>query len=113
MKRQKSKVTLAALDLAENQYEEKKEVLSNSAAMRILTLYQGLKSGENMLEVFEKDSEKSFEKNKNLLAVAKELVKEFNKLEITTEKNSMFDLYLRTFIGRYKELYQTNKRNEG
>ena len=112
LKRQKSEVTLAALYLAENQYKEKKEVLSNSAAMRILTLYQGLKSSEDILTTFKKTSEKSFEKNMNLLEVAKELVKEFNKLEITTEKNSMFDLYLRTFIGRYKELYQTNKRNE-
>lgn len=112
LKRQEKMIVISALTIAEKLYNKYADGLSNSAAMRILNLYQSIKQTENILQKFYDESAKSFEKNNNLKKLAEEICNSFKALNIEHQAEKMFDLYLRTFIGRYKEIYQTEKKSE-
>lgn len=111
-KRQEKRIVVSALNAAKILHSRFAGILSNSSAMRIMNLYQGLKQSDNMLEQFAKESAKSFEKNNNLKKLAEEICRSFELLNIEKQADRMFELYLRTFIGRYKELYQTVRKSE-
>ena len=104
-------VTLEALKAANRLHSD---TLSGSAAMRILTLYQGLREGGRPLtpDLFDAEAEK-FKKNRELTRLAKAVTARFREAAFD---DAYFELYLRTFIGRYKEIGQTKRagaRSEG
>lgn len=116
-KRLHDAVVLEALNDSKKSYDKFSKDLSNSSAMRILSLYQALKYADKMEEHFKATYTNSFEKNRTLLSVSEEICKNFDALKINhsltdEDENEWFGLYLRTFIGRYKELYQNEKRME-
>lgn len=116
-KRLHDAVVLEALNDSKKSYDKFSKDLSNSSAMRILSLYQALKYADKMEEHFKATYTNSFEKYRTLLSVSEEICKNFDALKINhsltdEDENEWFGLYLRTFIGRYKELYQNEKRRE-
>ena len=112
LKRQEKAIVIAALELAEKAHNKYAAGLSNSAAMRILNLYQSIRQSENILQSFSMEAAKSFEKNNNLKKLAEEICTGFKALNVENRADKMFEMYLRIFIGRYKELYQTEKKSE-
>lgn len=111
LKCQKKTIVIAALTFAEKAHNKFADSLSNSAAMRIMNLYQSIKHTDNMLRKFSEEAAKSFEKNNNLQKLAEELYNSFKAISIENQTDRLFELYLRTFIGRYKEIYQTEKKS--
>ena len=84
--------------------------LSDSASMRLLSAYQALvKNGipTSLVEDYEGFIQ-SFSANRELYALAKEILKKFKRLDHAD--GVLFSLYIKNFIGRYKELSQTEKK---
>ncbi len=110
-------IKLDALDKANKAYENFGDTLSNSAAMRILNLYTGLNRSEteSILQVYNA-SLVAFNKNDDLKRLAKRISENFaeiyEKYNDTIGEDEAFNLFLKTFIGRYKEAYQDG-RNGG
>ncbi len=104
----REKVIIAALNAAAKYYNPD---LSASAAMRIMTLYQ--KTGDEITpEWFERMSLRYFKKNdphsKDLLSeLADDLLKAFIDDE-NKFADEYFGLFIRTFLGRYKEKHRIN-----
>ncbi|MBQ6119132.1 MAG: hypothetical protein IJK98_07860 [Clostridia bacterium] len=93
---------LAANDLHDNN-------LSGSAAMRMMTLYQALRlKGAVTPDGFKKEAEDNFSKNRALKALAVKMTDRF-LLQEPVFPQDRFELFLRTFIGRYKEIRQTER----
>ncbi len=100
------RVRLAALQAANELYNKD---LSGSAAMRILTLYQGMRGKETVApERFKEAAKEAFKKNRLLNALAAEMTDRFLSHGPAFPPDR-FGLFLRTFIGRYKEIRQTDR----
>ncbi|MBR6360332.1 MAG: hypothetical protein IKS04_00920, partial [Clostridia bacterium] len=101
----KEEVVIAALNAAKSCYNPE---LSASAAMRIMTLYQG--KGENITpNEFEEGSKKYFKKNVMLSKLSKGLLNKFNEGKFDS---AYFGLFVRTFLGRYKEVHRINNNEK-
>ena len=104
--RETQKVKIAAWNFAEDKSSVQTE-LSNSAAMRIMNLLLGI-NGKDAYISF-KNNLHNFEKNKELYRLADDLCKKFDELRVSNE-DKMFEVFIRSFISRYKELYQLTKK---
>lgn len=114
------KIRIYALEEANKAYIEYNASVSNSAAMRILNYYVGLsrKGTKQILQNY-KLNLKTFECNAKLKVLAEKILENFkghynpdSGIRDVIDENKAFEVYLRVFIGRYKEAYQLG-RNGG
>ncbi|MCR4682709.1 MAG: hypothetical protein K5647_05165, partial [Clostridiales bacterium] len=84
--------------------------LSDSAAMRLLNLYQSMKiAGKIEPDEFEKRIS-TFDKNDELFRMAKNVLKLFREHNCPSD---LFEVYMKAFIVRTKEIRRQTKRDPG